>query len=186
MSNSQSNEPPLLPPAPGQESDCFSFHAFPLRELPCEIREDVDPWFNQFTGKSPEEVRELLRREWQSLRPACLRALAEKLSSYHVWGILHSKHPDGDRNAWLVIACLPAPADNNHIDAILRGYHPAGARYLAPPYTGPLRTQIDPNDVVINFFVNFGGLREYPPFQGASSTMHQNRRRKSNPVSLTN
>ena len=166
MSSSSENKVPSgdpeLPPVPGSYGDLLALYPFPA-SYPPEVAQTIDPWFLQFESKNPQQVLELLDREWQEIRPPSLKNFTANLLQHHPIGLLHSRMPDEDIAAWIVIS--KQPASDALKESITNGEAGSGVYYLPPPFQVPDDVNVDKEDLRLNFFLRFGGLRHSPPFQ---------------------
>lgn len=93
-----------------------------------------------------------------------LREFADSLLKLYPAGIFYSKYPFGEHNAWILIdhesICNP------HLTQFIRSgqsFHPMWL--LTNSYSGPLPRPIAADELVLLFFLWFGGLRQSRPFE---------------------
>lgn len=158
--------------------DLFSEYAvcsFPVLDIPPDVQESLDPWFLQFTGKSSHDVRALLRQQWELLQLAELREVASFLLKHTPLGILHSKKPDWNES-WLMFGRFSLSNKDIHAYAAAAAQKPMDLcwtldlpveYYLPAPTTLPpeLQAKIGADDLLIHFFMTFGGLMLGAPYE---------------------
>lgn len=156
---------PFVPPPPGEAQ--FSLYRFPLPGPLSVSTADIATWFDRFAEcRSPADVKKILVMEWQAIVHPSLKHFAAGMAAMEPIGVLHSKHRDGIRNAWLVLSATAA--DLGTEAAICRGVWLPRTLYLTPPHDESIIKSVDAHDLVRGFFVRFGGLRYSPPFQAGN------------------
>jgi hypothetical protein len=121
------------------------------------------PWIRQFLGRPTNAVRDALQEAWGNVTPRSLKAFADKLAKLTPVGILRSKHVDGSRDMWLVLSRIHPSA--NVLRQIANGVDLPETVYVPRPVEWPLLEGRRSDDLVQNFFLRFGGLRQSAPFR---------------------
>lgn len=148
-------------PSLGGDGDWLSFFAFPFTSADIA---PIGPWFQRFAGGTMSDVRSLLHEEWSDIENPSLKAFANALLAYHPFGVLKSSRRDWGHAAWIVMS--QPPPWQGLADAILRRESMEHVLYLPAPTAVPDGVTIDWNNLVMAFFLRFGGLRCSPPFDG--------------------
>lgn len=156
-----SNNNALFIPPPEGGGDWLSFFAFPFN--PFSIN-GISAWFERFAGMSGPEVRYLLQHDWRDIGNPSLGAFANALLKFYPVGVLKSLHEDWGNAAWIVLSRW-APSQEL-VDAVLRRARMDDLLYLAAPRAVPSGWEIESENLVLTFFLRFGGLRCSPPFTG--------------------
>jgi hypothetical protein len=160
VSGDESN---FIPPPPGDNCDYLSLFSFPIDETPLDAHANIASWVSSVRRESPERVQSLLHDRWRELTPLPLRHFAQGLCQYHPIGVLWSRHYDQNENTWLVLS--RTSRTSAAIEHITEGADVPGLVYLERPFGVDSEFAVAAEDIVANFFLNFGGMRHSPPFR---------------------